>query len=142
MTEAITFFLGNIAGAAGEEITLPLHIENNYGVAGYSLTVTYDPEVLTFVSCQNKVPGGFATTNSVATPGQVRVMCTVMGGNKITLNDVCDLLTFKINDAVNAGTYSLDLIIADKADSVYRVEDGSMPNVDCTLAGATLTVHC
>lgn len=141
--ELLTFSLENAAGSASREITIPLRIENNAGIAGYSLTVTYDPQVLSFISCQNKVPDGYAATNSVATPGQVRVMCTVMGGNKITLNDVCDLLTFRIQSDANVGSYQIGLIIADAKDSVYTVEqDGSMPNVDCSLAGATLTVHC
>lgn len=140
--DVLTFYLENAAGAASREISLPLTIENNDGIAGYSVTVCYDPQVLTFLSCKNNVPGGFSVTNSTVT-GKVRVMCTVMGGNKLTLNGVCDLLTFRINEGVNVGSYPLELILADASDSVYIVtDDGKTPSVDCTLKGSTLNVHC
>lgn len=137
-----TFALGSAEGKAGEDVEIPLTIRSNPSIAGYSVTVCYDPAVLTFKSCDNKVSGGFAVTNSTV-PGKVRVMCTVMGGNKLTLNGVCDLLTFRINEGVNVGSYPLDLILADASDSVYIVtDDGKTPSVDCTLKGSTLNVHC
>ena len=133
--------LSDETGKAGDEITVTLNMTDNPSIAGYSVTVVYNPEVLTFVTNENKVSGGFATVNS-KTEGRVRVMCTVMGGNKLSTNGPCDVLTFKINENAPAGTSTLDLILADKADVIYVVAgDNTMPSVPCKLSGGSVTVQ-
>lgn len=133
------FFLSCAEAKAGEEITVSLSIKNNPSVAGYSVTVCYDPQVLTFVDCKNKVSGGFAVSNSTE-KGKVRVMCTVMGGNVLSHEGVSDELTFTVKSDAPAGTSELGLILADAADSVYKTENGAMPPVACTLRGGAVTV--
>ena len=131
--------LSDASGKAGEEITVSLNFKNNPSLAGYSVTVVYDPQVLTFVKCVNQVKGGFATSNSTVS-GRVRVMCAVTG-NTLSQNGECDVLTFKINEDAAAGESALQLILADSADATFIIaEDKTMPSVPCTLNGATVTV--
>lgn len=133
-------FLSDASGKAGEEITVSLKFKNNPTIAGYSVTVVYDPAVLTFVRCENQVKGGYATSNSTVS-GKVRVMCTVWGGNALSQNGTTDLLTFKINSDTSATESDLQLILADSADSAFIIEeDKTMPSVDCTLSGAKVTI--
>lgn len=134
-----TFALGSAEGKAGEDVEIPLTIRSNPSIAGYSVTVCYDPAVLTFKSCDNKVSGGFAVTNSTV-PGKVRVMCTVMGGNALAHEGVCDLLTFTVKEDAPAGTSTLELILADSADAIYKTENGKMPPVECILEQGSVTV--
>lgn len=132
--------LSATSAKAGEEITVSLNFKENPSVAGYSVTVVYDPQILTFVKCENKVSGGFATSNS-KTEGKVRVMCTVMGGNVLSQNGANDVLTFKINEGASGST-ALELVYADSADSIFTLEeDKSMPSVPCKLSGTTVTIE-
>ena len=132
--------LNNVSGKAGEKIVINLSMENNPSIAGYSVSVVYDPEVLTYQGCENQIKGGFSVQNS-KTQGRVRVMCTVSGGNALSQNGVCDALTFVINDNAAKGSHEIRLIIADAQDTVYRLEGTSLPSVDCALYGCTLTVQ-
>lgn len=130
--------LNGASGKAGEQIIVSLEMVNNPSIAGYSVTVVYDPAVLSFVECTNKVRG-FAVSNSTV-EGKVRVMCTVMGGNVLDLNGIADEITFKINDGAAAGSTDLQLIIADAKDSIYKIEGTDLPSVDCALTGCTVTI--
>ena len=133
--------LTDASGKAGDEITVSLQLLENPSIAGYSVTVVYDPAILTFVKNENKVSGGFHVVNS-QTEGKVRVMCTVMGGNVLSTNGVSDVLTFRIKDDAKAGSYPLDLLIADNADSIYIINpDNTMPDVPCKLSGGSVTVQ-
>ena len=137
LSDPFSMHLNTVSGKAGEEIVVSLEMVNNPSIAGYSVTVVYDPSVLSFVKCENKV-GGFAVSNS-ATEGKVRVMCTVMGGNVLDHNGVCDELTFKINDSATGST-ELQLLLADASDSIYKIEGDTLPSVKCTLTGCTVTI--
>ena len=140
-SDKFEFSLSSATAQAGQEVKIQLSIENNPTIAGYSVTVCYDPQVLTFNSCENQVAGGFAVTNSTE-EGKVRVMCTVMGGNTLSHEGISDELTFTVKKDAPKGESALNLIFADDADMVYQTqEDGKMPTVACVLQGGILTVE-
>ncbi len=135
-----TLSLSQNKAKAGETVTVTLSAQNNPSIAGYSVTVLYDEDVLTFVSCENKIAGGFAVANSTQ-KGKVRVMCTVMGGNTLSTEGVCDVLTFKVKEDAPKGTSALELVLADDSDEIYRTENGKMPSINCIVKRGAVTVE-
>ena len=139
--DGLTFSLDKVEAAPGEEVVVKLSISNNEGIAGYSVTIEYDASLFEFVKTANKVRGAVSTKNDTVS-GQVRVMCTMAGLNKITLNDVCDEITFRVKDGTAAGTSQLKLLLIDGKDTVYRVTESfdSYPEVEAHLIGGSITV--
>ncbi|MDR0471072.1 MAG: polysaccharide deacetylase family protein, partial [Nitrososphaerota archaeon] len=86
-------------GRAGEEVTLTVSIENNPGIASYSITMRY-PDTLTYVS---PVVGDFTSNFNADTTiaGQITVTATSPMGTDVSSGRVLFGLTFKINDAID-----------------------------------------
>jgi uncharacterized repeat protein (TIGR02543 family) len=84
---------------AGEEVTLTVSIENNPGIASYSITMRY-PDTLTYVS---PVMGDFTSNFNADTTiaGQVTVTATSPMGADVSSGRVLFGLIFKINDALD-----------------------------------------
>ena len=119
--EAVVFTVGNATGKVGENVSVPVSISGNPGIAGYSYTIFYDQTKLEIVSVQNEIDGAVATCNKTE-PGKVRIMATDSGVNPIGKNGLCDTVTFKILDGAS-GTIALNVKLADSADSVYQCFD-------------------
>ncbi|MCL2643638.1 MAG: polysaccharide deacetylase family protein, partial [Candidatus Bathyarchaeota archaeon] len=86
-------------GRAGEEVTLTVSIENNPGIASYSITMRY-PNTLTYVS---PVVGDFTSNFNADTTiaGQITVTATSPMGTDVSSGRVLFGITFKINDALD-----------------------------------------
>ena len=151
----LTFSLDKVEGKAGENVTVKVSISNNPGLAGFSVSVVYDPEKLEYVSAQNKVPGGYSTENCEKVEvedeegktikkekGILHVMSTLAGLNPVTLNDVCYEVTFKIKNGTPAGEIPLSLKLVEPLDRVYQVSADfkSYPDVPAVFADGSVTV--
>ena len=83
----------------------------------------YDDSKLEFQSAVSKAPGTIGTTNSTVS-GKIRLMWTLGGGNKITVNNApCCEVTFRIKDNASEGKSPLTLCLDGKEDTVFRVSE-------------------
>ena len=134
---AVHFYLEDVSGKPGEEVTINVMIDNNPGIAGFSVCLVYDTTKLEYVSSRNKVSGGFGVDNH-QTPGDVHVMCTRISPF-ITENDLCYTVTLKIKDDAPVGVIEIPLIARDDRDTIYAWDGVAQP-VAYKLTGCKLTV--
>jgi len=94
--------VSNVVGKAGDEVTLTVTLENNPGIASYSLTMVY-PSELEFVCAEqgDVLDSNFRATTTVA--GQVSLSATSENGDDVTTGTVLFTITFKIGDDVEDG---------------------------------------
>lgn len=138
--DTFLFYLEDIKGKPGETVTVKLYVKNNPGIAGFSISVLYNPDFLQFEAAYNKIPGSFSASNS-QTSGRVMVMCTKSGGNTITEDGLCFTVTMKIKDNAPEGLLNLDLALVDFRDTVFTFEGGISARISCTFEGCVLTVE-
>ena len=124
--DAATIYSVGVTGRPGQEVTLPIHVRNNPGVAYTKLKINYD-NALTLVSASNTslLDGTFTTSKNVSTKPYV---VTWTGTDDSDGNGDILELTFRIADTAEAGKYAVT-IVCDEAyngdfdDVLFAVED-------------------
>ena len=93
--------LSSASGAAGDEVTLTVSLDNNPGIASFSLSLEY-PEELTFVEA---APGDIIGANFRAIPddGRITIFATSQNGADVSEGDELFSVTFKIDEGAKAG---------------------------------------
>jgi|GEM_PF-2277201 len=93
---------------SGEEITVPVKIENNEGFMGFAVLVTYDQDVFTPVSATKGsiVSGLFNDSIATSKTNTFKVVCSETGN--ITSDGVLFSLSFDVADGVS-GKYEINL---------------------------------
>lgn len=110
--------------SAGKEITLTLALENNPGIAGLSVSLSYNTSVFTLKDVKNgALFSGF-------TPGKNYVFDN--SGN-VTADGTLAQFTFSVNENAPAGVYSLDAIVRSCVNEAYN-------NVEANVKSGTVTV--
>ena len=111
-----TVSVGTANGIPGHEVSVDLRIDGEYSASGLTLSVGYDPELLTLVSVtQGDIwthitgRGGTVMTNTNE-PGSVGFI-SIMPTNSETTSGVLFTLTFAVSDSAEIGT-ELDLALA------------------------------
>ncbi len=142
VTEPLIFTCGKVTGIPGKTVTVPILLSNNPGIAGYSITLEYDAGKLEFQSAVSKAPGTVGTTNSTIS-GKIRLMWTLGGGNRITVNDAaCCEVTFRIKDDAPSGESTLTLCLDGNMDSVFRVSKNFVIyNVPVDFQAGSVTIN-
>ena len=94
--------VSDTSGKAGDEVTMNVSLENNPGIASFSLTMLY-PDELEFISSQ---PGDIISDNYYCyspANGQINVSATSFDGADVAFGTVLFTLTFRIKDGAEAG---------------------------------------
>lgn len=120
---------GDETTTAGSVVTLPLSIENNPGIAAFTLELSYDKNVLDFVSLTSSADGEFADTEWLLEKnGDVFLWSndTLDDYHRIPYNTESDGimldLVFKVADDAQPGVYPVEI----------GLKDGEAANVsDC-----------
>ena len=128
-----------INAAAGSEFTVPVYIENNPGIYCFTVSITYDEDVVEAV--EGSEQAGDILPTVLGNPTYMNTPDTRVVG--INVDNVADdglLFTyrFRIKEGVSAGQTTLS--ISTTTDSVKHLEqDLTTTVVDC--AGSTCTVN-
>jgi hypothetical protein len=91
-------------GKAGKEVTMTVSLENNPGIASFSLVMQYNPSLLTYVTASvgDIITGNFRNDWRLA-DNQLRFRAYDSDGKFITTGTTLFTVTFKINDETKPG---------------------------------------
>ncbi|MBQ3006733.1 MAG: hypothetical protein IJD78_04135 [Clostridia bacterium] len=97
-----------VAGEAGEQVTIPVKIENNDGFMGFAVYVTYNVDVFTPVSVSKgtMLSGMFNDGIATSTNNSFKVVYT--GTGNVTADGELFNITFDVADDVS-GKYEIEL---------------------------------
>ena len=117
--------------AAGEELMVSINITGAAGVAGYQLTVNFDPTALSYVSGVNAdfLPAGAFGVPPSATDNSVTIAATAIGATSDG-DGTLATVTFEVVEA-KASTISLTSVV---------VSDAAAAALDITTADGVVTV--
>ena len=120
--------------AAGEELMVSINIAGGADVAGYQVTVSFDPTALSYVSGGNAdyLPTGAFAVPVSATDSSVTIAATSLAGAAPDADGTLATVAFEVVEA-KASTISIAVVLSDAAASALEVTaaDGMV-----TVAGA------
>ncbi len=101
-------YADSISVESGEQVTIPVKIENNGGFMGFSIIVTYDAEIFTPVSVSKGeiLAGMFNDSIDTATDNSFKVVFT--GTGNVTGDGVIFNIAFDVSDEAS-GKYDISL---------------------------------
>ena len=121
--------------AAGEELMVSINIAGGADVAGYQLTVNFDPTALSYVSGGNAdyLPAGAFATPVAATDNSVTIAATSLTGAAPDADGTLATVTFEVVEAKASAISLSDVTLADATANALDVTtmDGMV-----TVAGA------
>lgn len=129
-TAEISF--GQVSGKRGEQVTVPVTIKNNPGIASFRFRITYDTEELRFVSAQK---AGIMTGGTLSAAYQTQkkeLAITWFDVKNMTGDDVIFYLVFEIAEDAE-GVYPLEIS--------YLPEDivnATWQQVDCQVSNGCI----
>ena len=138
--DATRISLGEIKGKVGQEVVVPVTIENNVGISAFMFEVAYNTEDLTFVSAElgGVLDKGVLITQ-VDEENQRLIVLWYSTEGDVSADGEMLPLTFKINDTAS-GTYDLsvrylaeDIINEARDEIICSIESGKI------LVGSVLT---
>ena len=121
--------------AAGEELMVSINITGGADVAGYQVTVNFDPTALSYVSSANAdyLPAGAFPIPTVTADGSVTIGATSLGGPAAEADGTLATITFEVVEAKASAISLADVLIPDANANPLEVTamDGMV-----TVAGA------
>ena len=97
-----------ISANAGEEFALPVYISGNTGIMGYTITITYDPNVLTPVDIpQTRIGGSIGSDLGNGEDGTLKVIW--YNTSEYSADGLLFTQLFKVNSKANAGEYPVTI---------------------------------
>ena len=124
----ITF--GNVISTAGEEVLMPIVIENNTGIATYRFRISYDSEHLEFLSVENSEAFSSGTLVSDINPDTKAVTFLWYSVTNVTANGEMAFLRFRIADnfrgemPIDVTCREQDMLNQDSQPISYTVNEG------------------
>ncbi len=100
--------------AAGEQLMVDINITGGQDVAGYQITVTFDPTALSYVDGSNAtyLPGAFAVPN-VTTENSVIIAATSLAGAAANADGTLAQVTFEVVEAKASAISLSDVLLSD-----------------------------
>ncbi len=111
--------------AVGEQITVSINIGNGMGVAGYQVTVNFDPTALKYISSANAgyLPAGASVEPAMVSENSVQLAATASDGVSDGHGTLATV-TFEVVE-VKASSISLaDVVITDAAGEAVEIVTG------------------
>ena len=134
----VTF--GEVMSKVGDEITVPVTIKNNPGIAAFRFRITYDTEDLEFVSVEKGSALSDGTMSSVTNAEEKTMTFTWLSVTNDSSDGEIALLKFKVLDTAR-GEYPLtvtylpeDLLNEDLKQVPYTVVEGKI-STGITISG-------
>lgn len=106
--ESGQFVIDSVSGWNGDTVTLTVRAENNPGVASVRHTLTFDPAVFQYVSCElaEGLPGFREVNEEQAAAGQITIVWVNAADYQ---GDIFYTLTLEIADTAQAGSYTIGM---------------------------------
>ena len=162
--DAVTFSVGKVTGAPGEEVSVPVSIDTNPGITFASLEIEYDATVLEVVKIETLIFAGKATSSGPATANPLKITW-YDGEVDTTETGAIANVIFKIKDDAAEGTYNFavvgkQVLNANFANVPFATVNGSVTvatvvecahtetvvegavDATCTAEGSTGTTKC
>ena len=143
-SEEVVFEIGSARGSVGDEITIPINIQNSSKVASMDLTVVYDPDELDFVGATKGsavADGNICDINHVAEKSYIRFVFSSL--QEIPGDGQVMALTFAVlKDEPQEHTVDLDVrdvLNMDIEDLAWKTEGGReiAPSENVSQSGAS-----
>ena len=101
--------------AAGEGLTISVNIAGGTDVAGYQVTVNFDPTALSYVSSANAdyLPAGAFATPATTTDSSVTLGAASLGGAAAAADGTLATVTFEVVEAKASAISLTDVLISD-----------------------------
>ncbi len=128
------FVIDSVSGWNGDTVTLTVRAENNPGVASVRHTLTFDPAVFQYVSCEQaeELPGALVVNPEQAEAGQI----TIVWFNSANYQgDIFYTLTLEIADTAQAGNYTVGMTFGERDNM-----NAALQPVNFTPASGTIEV--
>ena len=121
--------------AAGEELMVSINIAGGADVAGYQLTVNFDPTALSYVSGGNAdyLPAGAFAVPVVTTDNSVTIAATSLTGAAADADGTLATVTFEV---VEAKASAISLSAVTLADAAASALEATTADGMVTVAGA------
>lgn len=129
-----TVYLGEVSGAAGEEVTVTAYIKHNPGVAGFEFKIGYDSSVMSYVSGKSENGNFYIATSSTAGANPVKVVAANLSLKNITGDLTVATVTFKIADDTASGSYAFNI-------EGFKAYDSDIIELQVKTENSTLTVN-
>lgn len=101
-SEDITITVGSISASAGETVTIPISIENNTGIAGATLTITYSPKLTLTNAVNGTAFSSFVFTHTEGLHNPSNLMWDSQDG-EVSEDGVIANLTFTVPSGARVG---------------------------------------
>ena len=124
--------------AVGEQLTLSLNVTGGENVAGYQMTVQFDPTALKYISSEN---GDYLPEGALAVPGIVKDDTVTLAATSLTDESEGDgtlaTLTFEVVSVKPSRMYLLDTLLTSglSINARPRVEGAKITKLDGDVNG-------
>ncbi len=137
--------VGNTTGAIGENVTMPIVISENPGIAGFKLKINFDNTVLMPVSIEKGSALTIGTlTSNIQQSGDLSSLeyVSALWSNtaNVTNNGEILLVTFKIKDTTEDGTYPVTVTCEDGDVTNQNYEDIELKITNGTVEVASVMI--
>ncbi len=136
---------GQVEGKRGDEVTVPITMQNNPGIATFRFRVDYDTEHLQFVSAEKTSITADGTITSQVDLDNSNVTFLWFAIDNVNGDGVIANLKFKILDTAE-GSFPLtvtylpeDLLDENRTQIPYTVENGSITVKGVTVSGSVVS---
>lgn len=137
-TSALSVTVGTASAAMNEtDISIPISVENNTGISGFSFCVDYDSTRLNLESSEIALIDGYKV---VGTPEGHAVNLAWTSDSGFANNGIIAYLHFSVKENAVPGKGYISIAFRDGYDSFYKVVGGKESDVACTTINGYIDI--
>lgn len=130
--------VGNASAALNEtNIVIPISVENNTGISGFSFCVNYDTTRLSLENADIALSDGYKVTSK---PDGYEVNIAWTSESGFANNGIIANLHFSVKENAVPGKGYINVLFRDSYDSFYKVVGGQETDVVCTVINGYIDV--
>ena len=130
--------VGNASAALNEtNIVIPISVENNTGISGFSFCVNYDATRLNLENADIALSDGYKVTSK---PDGYEVNLAWTSENGFANNGIIANLHFSVKENAVPGKGYINVLFRDSYDSFYKVVGGQETDIVCTVINGYIDV--
>ena len=137
-TSSLSVTVGTASAAINEtDIAIPISVENNTGISGFSFCVDYDSTRLNLESSEIALNDGYKV---VGTPEGHAVNLAWTSDSGFANNGIIAYLRFSVKENAVPGKGYISIAFRDGYDSFYKVVGGKESDVACTTINGYIDI--